>query len=36
MEWAREAGFRELRITGERLTGANIGKRVDVLIDLRD
>jgi hypothetical protein len=34
MELARAAGFQKLRITGQRLTGANIGKRVDVMMDL--
>jgi RHS repeat-associated protein len=31
---ARQNGFTELRITGHRVSGANPGKQVDVLIDL--
>jgi hypothetical protein len=31
---ARGLGFEQLRITGTRLTGANPGKVVDVVIDL--
>ncbi len=31
---ARAYGFRELRITGTRVSGANPGKQVDILIDL--
>jgi hypothetical protein len=32
---ARDAGFQILRITGERLTGAKVGKRIDLIMDLK-
>ena len=31
---ARSLGFEHLRITGQRISGANPGKAVDLLIDL--
>ncbi len=31
---ARSLGFEQLRITGQRISGANPGKAVDLLIDL--
>jgi hypothetical protein len=34
IQQARELGFEKLRITGERINGANPGKKVDLLIDL--
>jgi RHS repeat-associated protein len=33
---ARELGFTQLRITGVRLTGANPGREVDIVIDLTE
>ena|SRR5688572_16287426 len=34
MEMVRAAGFETLRITGQRLTGANVGKQVDLTVEL--
>ncbi len=34
IDQARAAGFEKLIITGERLTGANVGKKVELIIDL--
>ncbi len=34
IDQARKAGFKTLRITGERVTGANVGKQVDLIIKL--
>ena len=36
IEKVRAAGFAELRITGERLTGANAGRRVEFIMDLSE